>query len=461
MASCEHRAILVVGMGRSGTSFITRGLKALGVELGDELLPASPDNPTGYWEDAALQALNDRVLLSLGRTWSTIAPVPDGRWNLPELKTHMLEAIEITRERFGKFALWGFKDPRTTRLLPFWQPILDRLAIADSYVIAVRNPLSVARSLKARENFDPEKSYYLWLAYVVDAYARTGGRMRVVVDYDEVMARPVEQLRRMAERLGLPIDSAVEEQIQWYATEFLDPNLRHSVLEPADVYLDNQASELIAKTYEVFKRVALERLDLESDDVREVVARGKSALEAFAPLVSYTERLLAGCQGLRVSLGRVEAERESLRAELAHLAEVRAAHDAERDAKLDEWSTELQSARRQLEDQTTQLALAQTRNSELTQRARLTQIQLEEVWRSPGWGIIQNYRCWVDKRRRTHPRSFAAYERLVLWLLRRSSGSVQKTDQTNSANIASDGEHSHAVTIHPAIAARERRRARP
>ena len=145
-------------MGRSGTSFVTRGLKALGVELGDELVPAASDNPTGFWEDAALQALNDRVLLSLGRTWSTIAPVPDARWNLPELKTHMLEAIEVTRERFGRFPLWGFKDPRTTRLLPFAASSSTTLAIADSYVIVVRNPISVARSLKARENFDPEKS---------------------------------------------------------------------------------------------------------------------------------------------------------------------------------------------------------------------------------------------------------------------------------------------------------------
>ncbi len=54
MRATGQRVIVLLGMHRSGTSPITRGLKALGVELGEDLLPSAPENPTGFWEDAAV-----------------------------------------------------------------------------------------------------------------------------------------------------------------------------------------------------------------------------------------------------------------------------------------------------------------------------------------------------------------------------------------------------------------------
>jgi hypothetical protein len=43
---------LVLGMARSGTSAITRGLNALGIDLGNKLTPANEKwNPKGFWED--------------------------------------------------------------------------------------------------------------------------------------------------------------------------------------------------------------------------------------------------------------------------------------------------------------------------------------------------------------------------------------------------------------------------
>ncbi|HEY2475861.1 MAG TPA: hypothetical protein VGI19_13820, partial [Candidatus Cybelea sp.] len=56
------RAVLVLGMHRSGTSAIARGVAALSVYLGCDFLDAQPENPTGYWEDRNLVAIDDRVL---------------------------------------------------------------------------------------------------------------------------------------------------------------------------------------------------------------------------------------------------------------------------------------------------------------------------------------------------------------------------------------------------------------
>ena len=45
----DQCAIVIVGVGRSGTSAITRGVQALGVELGGHLRPGGGKNPTGFF----------------------------------------------------------------------------------------------------------------------------------------------------------------------------------------------------------------------------------------------------------------------------------------------------------------------------------------------------------------------------------------------------------------------------
>jgi hypothetical protein len=71
--------IVVLGMHRSGTSAITRGLMVLGVELGDHLMPPAPnDNDKGFFEDIDVNAINVELYRSLENhpNWHTLAPVP-------------------------------------------------------------------------------------------------------------------------------------------------------------------------------------------------------------------------------------------------------------------------------------------------------------------------------------------------------------------------------------------------
>ena len=66
--SKDVRVIVVVGMHRSGTSLVTRGLDALGVPLGDNVLSQSaPDNEKGHWEDIDVRKFNERMMASAGR----------------------------------------------------------------------------------------------------------------------------------------------------------------------------------------------------------------------------------------------------------------------------------------------------------------------------------------------------------------------------------------------------------
>src|SRR5262249_1740037 len=75
-AFATSNAIVVLGMHRSGTSALAGMLHHLGVALGDELMPATADNPRGYWEHRDIVAINDRLMTELGRTWHDVRPLP-------------------------------------------------------------------------------------------------------------------------------------------------------------------------------------------------------------------------------------------------------------------------------------------------------------------------------------------------------------------------------------------------
>lgn len=60
---------LILGVHRSGTSLLTRGLIAAGAQAGDFTDIQDPDNPEGYAEHPAVRRFNDRLLAHLGAAW--------------------------------------------------------------------------------------------------------------------------------------------------------------------------------------------------------------------------------------------------------------------------------------------------------------------------------------------------------------------------------------------------------
>ena len=56
----QGRLIIVLGMHRSGTSAVTRGLQVVGASLGGNLYPAMAGvNEKGFWEDIELNSLDN------------------------------------------------------------------------------------------------------------------------------------------------------------------------------------------------------------------------------------------------------------------------------------------------------------------------------------------------------------------------------------------------------------------
>jgi hypothetical protein len=260
----SSRAVLVIGMHRSGTSALARGLQMLGVYLGNDFLDTRPDNPTGYWEDKNIYELNERLLAALGLKWEEVALIDDTRWHRPEVEVLLTEAVEYLRSHFVSHPLWGFKDPRTIRLLPFWQSVLRRLDVHESYLVVIRNPRSVAQSLLKRHGMDEITAHFLWLAYMVPYLSEIAGKPFIVADYDLVMADPRSQIERIARGLKIPLDESATVAIGQFAGEFLDPKLRHSFFKESDFDTNPRLRPLTREAYLWLRRIAEDRVATDS-----------------------------------------------------------------------------------------------------------------------------------------------------------------------------------------------------
>jgi hypothetical protein len=141
-----QRAICIAGAHRSGTSMVTRLLHCCDLELGpeSELMPAQADNPEGFWEHLGFVALNNELLSELGGAWD-LPPRADEDFMSPGLDPLRLKA-RLLIEKFNSARVWGWKDPRNSLTLPFWQQLLPGL----KSVVVVRNPLEVAHSMWER-----------------------------------------------------------------------------------------------------------------------------------------------------------------------------------------------------------------------------------------------------------------------------------------------------------------------
>jgi hypothetical protein len=271
--SLRARGIIILGMHRSGTSAITRGIQALGAALGGNFLETRFDNPTGYWEDKGIVDLQDRMLADFGMTWEDDRLIPADQWSTPAIRLYAAEARHYLARHFMPHLLWAFKDPRTLRLLPIWHQALARLPVEADFLLVLRNPLSVASSLYARQAMESAIAHRLWLAYLIPHVSTLFATRLTVVDYDLFMDDVTGQLDRLVARLRMPAPPAERET---YLRNFLQLDMRHAHFALADLDVAPDVPDVSRSAYLLLRRLAMDELTPTSTDFQ----AGWSAVEA-------------------------------------------------------------------------------------------------------------------------------------------------------------------------------------
>ena len=248
MLKQTKRLFVVLGMHRSGTSAITRALEVFDINLGSELMPpVESANAKGYFEDIEINALNIEMLHSIGIEWYSLKSVSDKDVDFLNQEGYFLKAVDILRKKTSQFELYGIKDPRITKLLPFWGAVFEHCGFDINYVIATRNPISVAHSLYKREAFKYERSYLLWLTHVLSGLAHTqNNQKRLLIDYDVLLKQPKQTLKRVADFFSLTINT---QSLKTYSEDFLDSSLQHTAYKVEDLTLHDACPRLVAEVY--------------------------------------------------------------------------------------------------------------------------------------------------------------------------------------------------------------------
>ena len=204
-------SIVIAGMHRSGTSLTASLLARLGVVLGDRLVPQDRANPRGYFEDLDIVRFHQRVFARLlpekTKGHADWGWTPDAQVTAGQLAKWQPEAQALVQARMRSGTLWGFKDPRATIVLDFWQPLLPN----PVYVAVYRSPTLVADSMQrlAAPVFlrHPEYAWPIWQLYnqrLLDFIRRHRERCLVLnVDALPHQLNRIPQL--LHDRLGLTV----------------------------------------------------------------------------------------------------------------------------------------------------------------------------------------------------------------------------------------------------------------
>jgi hypothetical protein len=161
------------------------------------------------------------------------------------------------------------------------------------YVVALRNPLSVARS---RAALDPqrgtqEQSDLEWLVNVVPYFRDLRQHAFVVADYDDLLEHPAPQLERIGAVLGLPKTAATEAAVRSYASEFLRPGMRHTVFTDRDLRQDGRVNQLTRDAYESLRRLATDECSATDRQFWQHWESIEQQLAAMAPVLRHVDRV--------------------------------------------------------------------------------------------------------------------------------------------------------------------------
>ncbi len=253
LADSKLPIVVILGMHRSGTSLIANFMHAIGVDLGQDLIPADQANEAGYWESRRIWQAHEKILKELNCSWrSPPVSLPANWWRKSSIQETKSGLVEFVRSECKKDKLWGFKDPRTAILLPLWREIFDELQLEPLYILSVRHPGSVAASLARRNRLALAHSQALWLRTNLEALSHTRSHLLGVVDYDRWFESGLEQARTVIESINLS-QSISEELITNAVNDIIQPALRHHSSKQ-----DLICSPIVAKFYSLLRQAAIE-----------------------------------------------------------------------------------------------------------------------------------------------------------------------------------------------------------
>jgi predicted O-methyltransferase YrrM len=209
------QVFVITGMHRSGTSLVSSLLQGAGVDVGDQLISPNCANPRGYFEDVDFYEFHEKLLHA--RQLSYLYVGEDFDFDPSEQEVEGAQTLICQR---ANKPIWGWKDPRTSLFLEFWDGLLPEAR----YLFVYRHPVDVVLSLLRRGDFDDQPS----LASGLAAWRLYNGKIKTFFERnrEKCLLAPIDGLigdfpgfcQRLEQRLELRVDPAALDQL-YHAAE--------------------------------------------------------------------------------------------------------------------------------------------------------------------------------------------------------------------------------------------------
>ena len=213
-------SFFILGCGRSGTSMVAGMFRNTGLFMGDNLHQPSWENPKGYFEDATINQLNNKILSKYLPTQKIIDSIPyqcdspadSNGWlaRIPlETKLQATALEQDSIQSIIKNQPFCIKDTRLCYLLPIWKKTIKCkiICVFRSPEIVIESILKSCRTRPGLADMaiSVNQAFQIWelmYSHVLNSFDSTTEWFFVYYN-DIVNTKALSELQSFA---GLPLD---------------------------------------------------------------------------------------------------------------------------------------------------------------------------------------------------------------------------------------------------------------
>ncbi|MBQ0798949.1 MAG: hypothetical protein KBT63_06655 [Porticoccaceae bacterium] len=176
----NNKALMILGMHRSGTSMLASWLHHCGLNLGERLLGSGVGNLRGHFEDWDFIELHEQMLKQVRIRSGGLRNIKKA--SLLDNGATENKIREILQVKSARGIDWGWKDPRTCLFLPTYKRCISGtkviaifrppMEVVDSLIRREEGKLDKRLSKRYKENSLIRRSYYQFRKLVFSKYLR-------------------------------------------------------------------------------------------------------------------------------------------------------------------------------------------------------------------------------------------------------------------------------------------------
>lgn len=225
----SKQLVLVVGVGRSGTSLFAGIMGQLGFRIPQPEVTADDTNPKGFGEPKWVVDFHSRIMR---RKRVTVFDARPKAWELtaaasaePEVQRDLRAWLKGELE--GAEDVVVVKDPRIGWFLPLWTGAARDLGVPTSFVTMLRHPAQILTSAKkSYGTWQTDASRAAaWINVMLETERATRGAQRAFVPYADLLDDWAAELRRAGALLGVEALAGLDRAAHPGVDEFVDPSL--------------------------------------------------------------------------------------------------------------------------------------------------------------------------------------------------------------------------------------------